>query len=569
MLSAVPPPVTVRVPAKINLHLEVGGLRDDGFHDLVTVFHAVSLFDEVSVAVNPEPAIAVHGEGVTEVPADETNLAWRAVELLAEGADRDPDIALVLRKGIPVAGGMAGGSADAAAALVGLSALWKLDLSRDELAGLAAELGSDVTFALHGGTALGTGRGEQIVPVLSRHTLHWVIALHRAGLSTPAVFGELDRLRGGVLPSARSVEPVLEAIAGGDPRQLALSLANDLQPATVSLAPELRRTLRAGVDAGALAGLVSGSGPTCAFLCAGADAALDVATELAGLGVCRTVRVAHGPVPGARVVEPPKPGRWGRPVPGRRCAPDAQPRQPRDGHRARPRRCLAGATRPRIARGRFGRPHRRRRAQRRRQDHVARRPHRHTSTRRGRVSRVGGLRMARLAQGDDLLQVARARRRTRGIRGRARMGRRSPGPRRARRLGVHDLDRIVDGLSGGEKRRVALARALLGELDLVVLDEPTNHLDVEGIGWLAEHLVARRCAVVVVTHDRWFLDAVCTRDLGGGGRPGRGLPRRLRRLGVRPGRARAAIWYSQNGSATEKGKGKGNRGCDGEGAVKA
>ncbi len=211
MLSAVPPPVTVRVPAKINLHLEVGGLRDDGFHDLVTVFHAVSLFDEVSVAVNTEPAIAVHGEGVTEVPADETNLAWRAVQLLAERADRDPDVALVLRKGIPVAGGMAGGSADAAAALVGLSALWKLDLSRDELSGLAAELGSDVTFALHGGTALGTGRGEQIVPVLSRHTQHWVIALHRGGLSTPAVFGELDRLRGGVLPA----RPARRAGAGG------------------------------------------------------------------------------------------------------------------------------------------------------------------------------------------------------------------------------------------------------------------------------------------------------------------------------------------------------------------
>ena len=312
MLSAVPPPVTVRVPAKINLHLEVGGLRDDGFHDLVTVFHAVSLFDEVSVAVNPEPAIAVHGEGVTEVPADETNLAWRAVQLLAERADRDPDVALVLRKGIPVAGGMAGGSADAAAALLGLSALWKLDLSRDELSGLAAELGSDVTFALHGGTALGTGRGEQIVPVLSRHTQHWVIALHRTGLSTPAVYGELDRLRRelegrGTRPPERAVEPVIEAVAGGDPRQLALCLGNDLQAAAVSMAPELRRTLRAGVDAGALAGIVSGSGPTCAFLCANAESAIDVAAQLAGVGVCRTVRVAHGPVPGARVVDPNEP----------------------------------------------------------------------------------------------------------------------------------------------------------------------------------------------------------------------------------------------------------------------
>ena len=218
MLSAVPPPVTVRVPAKINLHLAVGDRRPDGFHDLVTVFHAVSLFDEISVGVNTEPAIAVHGEGVTEVPADETNLAWRAVQLLAERSGHDPDIALVLRKGIPVAGGMAGGSADAAAALVGLSALWKLDLSRDELSELAAELGSDVTFALYGGTALGTGRGERIVPVLARHPQHWVLALHRGGLSTPAVFGELDRLRGRTKAAERPVEPVLEALAGGDPR---------------------------------------------------------------------------------------------------------------------------------------------------------------------------------------------------------------------------------------------------------------------------------------------------------------------------------------------------------------
>lgn len=303
MLAAVPPPVTVRVPAKINLHLAVGPSREDGFHDLVTVFHAVSLFDEVTVEMGDAPDIEVHGEGVTEVPANETNLAWRAVQLLAERAGRDPDVRLVLRKGIPVAGGMAGGSADAAAALVGLSALWKLDLSRDELSVLAAQLGSDVTFALYGGTAVGTGRGEQIVPVLSRHPQHWVIALHRGGLSTPNVFRELDRIRAGNEPVDRPVEPVLEALAGGDPRQLALSLGNDLQVAAVSMAPDLRRTLRAGVDAGALAGIVSGSGPTCAFLCHSGDAAVDVATELAGVGVCRTVRVAHGPVPGARVVE--------------------------------------------------------------------------------------------------------------------------------------------------------------------------------------------------------------------------------------------------------------------------
>jgi 4-diphosphocytidyl-2-C-methyl-D-erythritol kinase len=304
VLVAVPPPVTVRVPAKVNLHLAVGPVRDDGYHDLVTVFHAVSLFDELSVTATDSPGIEVHGEGMTEVPADETNLAWRAVQLVAERAGRDPDVRVVLRKGIPVAGGMAGGSADAAGALVGLSALWKLDLTRDELSGMAAELGSDVTFALHGGTAVGTGRGERIVPVLSRRPQHWVIALHRGGLPTPQVFRELDRLRGTAEPEPRPVEPVLEAVAGGDPRQLALCLGNDLQAAAVSMIPDLRRTLRAGVAAGALAGVVSGSGPTCAFLCADAHAALDVATELAGVGVCRTVRVAHGPVPGARVVDP-------------------------------------------------------------------------------------------------------------------------------------------------------------------------------------------------------------------------------------------------------------------------
>jgi 4-diphosphocytidyl-2-C-methyl-D-erythritol kinase len=311
VLAIVPPPVTVRVPAKVNLHLAVGEPREDGFHDLVTVFHAVSLFDEVTVAATDQPGVDVHGEGGTgspvEVPTDERNLAWRAVLALAKLAGRDPDVRVVLRKGIPVAGGMAGGSADAAGTLVALSALWKLDLPRDQLAALAAELGSDVTFSLYGGTALGTGRGEQLVPVLSRHPQHWVIALHHRGLATPAAFAELDRLRGlsgspTVPPRAGGVEPVLEALATGDPRQLALLLSNDLQAAAVSLEPALRRTLRAGVQAGALAGIISGSGPTCAFLCSDAETAVSVATELSGAGVCRTVRVAHGPVPGARVV---------------------------------------------------------------------------------------------------------------------------------------------------------------------------------------------------------------------------------------------------------------------------
>ncbi|RZS40814.1 4-diphosphocytidyl-2-C-methyl-D-erythritol kinase [Herbihabitans rhizosphaerae] len=306
MLAVVPPPVTVRVPSKVNLHLDVGDVREDGYHELTTVFQALSLTDEVTVAVADEPGVEVHGEGATNVPANAKNLAWRAIDELARHVGRDPvkaNIRVIIRKGIPVSGGMAGGSADAAAALVALSALWRLELGRDDLATIAGAIGSDVPFVLHGGTALGTGRGERLVPVLSRHTFHWVLAFDRRGLSTPRVFTELDRLRAeGDPPRVGAVEPVLEALASGEPRQLALLLGNDLQAAAVSLRPGLRRTLRAGVDAGALAGTVSGSGPTCAFLCEDADAALRVAAELSGAGVCRTVRVAHGPVPGARVI---------------------------------------------------------------------------------------------------------------------------------------------------------------------------------------------------------------------------------------------------------------------------
>jgi 4-diphosphocytidyl-2-C-methyl-D-erythritol kinase len=313
--------VVARAPAKINVHLAVGPLRPDGFHGLRTVYLAVSLFDTVTAWPGDGLSLTVTGEGTDgargadRVPTDRGNLVWRAAELLAEAAGVPADATIEIAKSIPAAAGLAGGSADAAAALVGLSALWKLDLTRDELAELAAQLGSDVTFALYGGTALGTGRGERIVPVLARHPQHWVIALHRGGLATPSVFRELDRLRNGQRGPQRPVEPVLEAIAGGDPRQLALSLGNDLQAAAVSMAPDLRRTLRAGVEAGALAGIVSGSGPTCAFLCADADAAIDVATELAGVGVCRTVRLAHGPVPGARIVDQHEPPSGPPPLP--------------------------------------------------------------------------------------------------------------------------------------------------------------------------------------------------------------------------------------------------------------
>jgi 4-diphosphocytidyl-2-C-methyl-D-erythritol kinase len=295
--------VTVRVPGKVNLYLGVGDRRADGYHELTTVFHAVSLADDITVRAADILSLRVHGEGADEVPADARNLAWQAAELMAEHVGRLPDVEITIDKSIPVAGGMAGGSADAAAVLVGINALWELGVPRRDLHAIAARLGSDVPFALHGGTALGTGRGEELTTVLARNIFHWVLAFGAGGLSTAAVYAEIDRLRAaGEPPQLLDPEPLLTALSSGDPHELAPLLGNDLQPASLSLEPNLRRTLRAGAEAGALAGIVSGSGPTCAFLCASAEAAVQVSAELAGAGVCRTVRVASGPVNGARVV---------------------------------------------------------------------------------------------------------------------------------------------------------------------------------------------------------------------------------------------------------------------------
>jgi 4-diphosphocytidyl-2-C-methyl-D-erythritol kinase len=295
--------VTVRAPAKVNLHLSVGPLRGDGYHDLTTVFHAIGLFDDVTVTRSDALTVAVEGEGVHDVPVDKTNLAAKAVLALAESAGVAPDVALHIRKGIPVAGGCAGGSADAAAALVGCDALWGLGLGRDQLTEVAARIGSDVPFSLHGGTALGTGRGDRLTPVLGAGSYSWVLALADGGLSTPQVYAELDRLREtGPVTLVSDAAEVLSALRQGSPEQLGQVLSNDLQPAALALKPELRRLLEAGDELGALGGVVSGSGPTVAFLARDDAHATALAAALAGHGVCRTVRVADGPVPGARVI---------------------------------------------------------------------------------------------------------------------------------------------------------------------------------------------------------------------------------------------------------------------------
>jgi len=295
-----------RAPAKVNVHLGVGPLRGDGFHELRTVYLAVSLFDTVTVGPGDGLTLALSGEGAAVVPADRSNLVWRAAELLAEHAGVPADASIEVAKSIPVAGGLAGGSADAAATLVALDAFWGTRAGHEDLMALAARLGSDVPFGLVGGVALGTGRGEQVAPVLSGGTGHWVLGIAGEGLSTPAVYGELDRLRAQgrvAAPTApASAERVIEALRSGSPAAVGAALANDLQAPALSLRPGLRRALRAAEEAGAVAALVSGSGPTVAALAADGPAAVRLAAELAGTGVFRTVRAVSGPVPGARLL---------------------------------------------------------------------------------------------------------------------------------------------------------------------------------------------------------------------------------------------------------------------------
>ena len=301
-----PAGVRVRVPAKINLYLGVGDRRPDGYHELVTVFQALDLCDEVYVTDADGLHLTISGEGAGAVPTGSDNLVWRAAELLARRTQTPPHARLEVTKSIPVGGGMAGGSADAAATLVGCAAMWRTGSSRSDLVELAAEIGSDVAFCLLGGTALGTSRGEVLTPVLASGAFHWVLAVADFSISTAAAYAELDRQRGSGdgagVPGPAVPDGMLDALRAGDAVQLAASLANDLEPVALTLAPQLHRTLDTGRSLGALAGIVSGSGPTCAFLCADEASANALAMALSAEGVCRAARVATGPVPGARVV---------------------------------------------------------------------------------------------------------------------------------------------------------------------------------------------------------------------------------------------------------------------------
>jgi 4-diphosphocytidyl-2-C-methyl-D-erythritol kinase len=299
--------VVTRVPGKVNLQLSVGPLGIDGFHEVTTVFQAISLFDDVTVIegkLGAGTTISVSGQTANGVPADASNLAIRAAQLMMKEFELSADLEIKLKKEIPVAGGMAGGSADAAGVIVGLDSLYELGLSKDEMEKIASQIGSDVPFSISGGVAIGTGRGDQITTALSKGSYTWVLALSSQGLSTPAVYQECDRLREGLsIASPQVSEPLMQALRAGDSKALGKSLLNDLQAAACSLRPALRLVLDVGIDYGALGGIVSGSGPTVAFLVSDEEHAMDLTVALSASGVVSSIARAIGPAHGARIIE--------------------------------------------------------------------------------------------------------------------------------------------------------------------------------------------------------------------------------------------------------------------------
>jgi 4-diphosphocytidyl-2-C-methyl-D-erythritol kinase len=299
--------VHVRAPGKLNLFFEVGPLKDDGYHDVASAYQAVSLFEDVWAELSDDYTIAISGSvDVSSVPADDRNLAVRAARLVAREVGYEGGVHLDIVKHVPVAGGMGGGSADAAAALVAVDALLQADLGGAELQRLGAGLGADVPFALMGGTAIGTGRGDELRPALAKGRFEWVVVTAPFGLSTPEVYAHLDAMRSDRIAEmsrarVRDVEPeVLHALRAGDPVALAAHVRNDLQAAALALRPELRDTLELGERSGALAGIVSGSGPTIAFLAESREDALDLQVTLSAAG--HEALHVHGAVAGAKVV---------------------------------------------------------------------------------------------------------------------------------------------------------------------------------------------------------------------------------------------------------------------------
>lgn len=304
--------VSVSAPGKVNLFLALGAARPDGYHPLNTIFAQIGLSETVTVSplkslatTAPQPASTAPVSSASSAPAlaapaaqsdsapaaqtggprielaltrpdsnvplDHTNLAYRAAQAVAQQAAQrglaTPDVRILLDKAVPVAGGMAGGSADAAATLKACNEFWQVGLSLEELAHLGAQLGADVPFGLYGGVALGTGRGDLIEPLKAAPgPYYWTFALQDEGLSTAAVFKHFDATVQAPPAADMPPEQLLAALEAGDVAEVSRHIRNDLQATAIDLRPELGQLIDLAKKAGALAAMVSGSGPTVAAL---------------------------------------------------------------------------------------------------------------------------------------------------------------------------------------------------------------------------------------------------------------------------------------------------------------
>lgn len=301
--------VIATAPGKINCYFKVGPPRADGYHEVASLYVAVSLTEQIEATLRTDGELQLSLEPNSPVvsepenfPLGEGNLVHQAAQLLREHTGCSLGANLHITKRVPIAGGMGGGSADAAAALVACNELWGTGLDREELGRLGARLGADVPFALMGGAAIGLGIGDQLAPLLTRAKTHWVLIPASYGLSTPRVYGMLDRLRSGMeIEVPQEIDPaVIEALMASDAPALARVLANDLTQASLALAPELGTMRDMAEGAGALRAMVSGSGPTLALLVKDAEHADEVMAQLGDEVGVATIPVT-APAPGAHI----------------------------------------------------------------------------------------------------------------------------------------------------------------------------------------------------------------------------------------------------------------------------
>ena len=300
--------ISVSAPGKINIFFKVGALQENGFHEVLSVYQALDLRETVTVTSADNWQVSVSGalsaDQIAAVPTGEENLVVRAAKSIAElaGLEDPHPVNFEITKNVPVAGGMGGGSADAAAALLAVDELWCTGVDGESLLHKAAELGADIPFALIGGTAIGVGKGDDLEPIDDVNQLHWVLVPMDVGLSTPRVYAKLDEIRAArgenpeLVATPSKPRELISALQFGDAREVARYLHNDLQEAAVALMPELSITMHAGLAAGALAAMVSGSGPTVAMLAESAAAAQSIANHLAFEGYIAIP--THGPAKG-------------------------------------------------------------------------------------------------------------------------------------------------------------------------------------------------------------------------------------------------------------------------------